>query len=848
MKTLLELLPRIERLGKREALRAWNGYRTFRWSYADLDAGIRRFAAFLDRERIGSGDRLALWADNRPEWVAIFWACLARGVELVPLDARSSRSFVERIAAQTDCRLLVHGRVPPVATGASKRFAITSLRDLPDGPRIVPVSAGGSDVAEIVFTSGTTAEPKGVIHRHRNICANLEPIQQEMDRYRKWAAPVQPIRILDLLPLSHLFGQTMGIFVPLLLGGSAVFSTDLQPLAIHRTVRRERVSVLVCVPRILDSLRAHVERRYPRSMEIPARRVGIVHRWWRHRKVHGAFGMKFWAFVVGGAVVNPETEAFWSRVGLLVIQGYGLTETSPVVAVNHPFRARQGTLGEIIPSQEVRIAADGEILVRGQSVVSDYLEGGKRLVSVVDRGGWLHTGDMGEIDEEGRLLFRGRKKDVIVTADGMNVHPEDVERELVREPGVRDAAVVAVSTGTVERVHAALILDAPDVDRRSIIETVNRRLEPHQRVQGSSVWPNAEFPQTPSTLKTQRHKVAEALAAAEAPLEGDEGSRLDSILVSLTRRRREDLTDDRRLGADLGLSSLQRIDLLASLEDRYGFELEETALADLGTVGEVRAWVSSQTARPQAASGGDRTAETRGRKGNLRPPRWARSAPVTLLRGALQRILVLPLFRYHIELSVSGLSNLGQIAPPVLFAANHSSHLDTVALAASLPGTWRTRLAPAARQQHFFPTGVTLPPHRRVLMRILYGLACGLFNAYPLSQDLGQMRDSLRYTAELVEAGYCPLVYPEGIMTPDGSLQQFQSGIGLMATRLEVPIVPVRIDGLFDVMSVHDKWPRKGSAQVSIGPAVRPVEGEDYILTAQRVEESIRHLDPSPVA
>ena len=846
MDTLLELLPRIERLGAREALRFWNGYRTWHWSYADLDAGIRRFVAYLDGHGIGSGDRLVLWSESRPEWVAVFWACLARGVQLVPLDHNSSSEFVARIVGQTSAKLLVHHGAAPDISSPLQRFAIESLNELPSGPNFRPAPASGNDVVEIIYTSGTTAEPKGVIHLHRNICANLDPIRQEIDRYKKWARPFQPIRLLDLPPLSHMFGQSMGVFIPLLLDGSAVFMTALHPEAIRKAIRRERTSVLVCVPRILDSLRADVERRYPRSKTVPPKIGGPLRRWWRHRDIHRAFGLQFWAFVVGGARLDPETESFWSRIGLLVVQGYGLTETSPVVSVNHPFRARRGTLGEVVGGQEVRIADDGEILVRGDSVVAEYLETGTRRVRAVDEDGWFHTGDIGERDPEGRLIYRGRKKDVIVTADGMNVYPEDIERALSREPGVRDAVVVPVGPADAQRVHASLILNEPGEDLVAMVERVNRRLEPHQRIQSSSEWPEEDFPRTASTLKTQRRKVAERLSATDQVPDRGEATGLDAILQSLTRRRQEDLTDDRRLAEDLGLTSLERIDMLASLEEHYRIELDETAFSTLSTLGQVRAWVAAQAEAPAPDPGGSSPSVQRTEPGAtaapVRPPRWARSRPVSVMRGAIRRVLFLPLFRHYIPLSVGGLQGLERVTPPVIFAPNHTSHLDTVALTAALPTEWQKRLSPAVRQQYFFPSEGTPELGRRVRLRALYYLCCGLFNAYPLSQDLGQVLDTLRYTGELVESGYCPLVYPEGKLTPDGHLQPFQPGVGLMALRLEVPVVPVYLQGLFDVMSVQDSWPRKGSAHVEFGPPVRFGEGDDYSVLTERIETSIRSM------
>lgn len=853
MKTLLELLPRIERLGSREAILFSNGYRTRRWTYADLIAGIRRFVALLDRRGIGSGDRLVLWSDSRPEWAAIFWACLARGVQAVPLDHHSSPEYVERIAVQTGARLLVHNDSSAGLAVPAELFAIKSLDGLPQGPAFEPTPVSADDVVEIVFTSGTTAEPKGVIHLHRNICANLDPIRQEIDRYKKWAGPFQPIRILDLLPLSHMFGQSMGIFIPLLLEGSAAFMAGLHPAAVRRAIRRERISVLVCVPRILDSLRTDIERHHPLSRTVPRRPGGPLRRWWRHRDVHRAFGLKFWAFVVGGAMLEPETEAFWSRIGLLVIQGYGLTETSPVVSVNHPFRARPGTLGEAVPGQEIRIADDGEILVRGDSVVGEYLESRTRRTRAVDEDGWLHTGDIGELNPEGRLVYKGRKKDVIVTADGMNIHPEDVERALMREVGVRDAAVVPLGPASSERIHAALILDNPAGDVSAIVAKANERLEPHQRIQSASEWPDDEFPRTASTFKTQRRKVSERLSLTDPVPEPGKAAGLDGIVQSLTHRRREDLSDDLRLAEDLGLSSLERIDMLASLEERYAIELDERAFSGLSTLGQVRGWVEGQAASavPNESNKSDGTKSQQVPRAadapRIPPPRWARSSLVATARGAMRQALIIPLFRRYISLSVAGLQHLERADPPVLFAANHTSHLDTVALTAALPAAWRKRLTPAVRQQHFFPSGETPKLTRRTGMRALYYLCCGLFNAYPLSQDLGQVRDSLRYTGELVEDGFCPLVYPEGRLTPDGSLQTFQPGIGLMSLRLEVPVIPVHLHGLFDVMSMHESWPKRGAVRVEFGSPIVAAGGEEYAQLASRVEASLRRMAARPM-
>src|SRR5207245_637375 len=205
------------------------------------------------------------------------------------------------------------------------------LGSLPPSGLFEPSTIAPDDVVEIVYTSGTTGEPKGVVHRHRNICANLRPFAREIAKYKRWARPFQPVRILDLLPLSHMFGQSQGLFIPVLLGGSVAFTTETHPGKVVDFIRANRISVLVCVPRILENLKIRTSPPGSGRRKGPGEghNLGIIRRLWRHRGIHSRFGWKFWAFVVGGARVEAELEQFWNGLGLLVIQGYGLTEASP---------------------------------------------------------------------------------------------------------------------------------------------------------------------------------------------------------------------------------------------------------------------------------------------------------------------------------------------------------------------------------------------------------------------------------------------------------------------------------------------------------------------------------------
>ena len=795
METLLDLIRDHERLGRREALVWFNGLRTWKISYGEVYDRIGRFAAFLDASGVRKGDRILIWGENRPEWVIAFWGSIARGVQVVPIDFQCSADLAIRICGNAKPILLVHGDSVAADKIPIHAVSFDEIRELPHGGPIVFASVSPDDVVEIVYTSGTTGEPKGVVHRHRNIVANLKPFKKEIEKHMKWAWPFQPVRILNLLPLSHMFGQALGLFIPVFLQGSIVFMDELNPATVVSTSRRERVSVLVSVPQVLQNLRHEIERQGPLPSAPDGKGwSGVGKRVWLYRRVHRRFGWKFWCFVVGGADVDPGLEAFWTRLGFLLVQGYGLTETSPVVAVNHPFHARSGSMGQVIPGQDVRIAPDGEILVRGESVAGE-----------IDKEGWLHTGDIGEIDPSGHLFFKGRKKDVIVTPDGMNVYPKDIESVLHSLPSVREAVVVASNN----QVHAAMIPADPKADLEAIVTEVNRRIEPHQRIRSWSVWPDETFPRTPSTMKIKRGEVASRIASGFAP----RAKAIPGLPADLT-----------------SLSSLERVDLLARLEHQYGVELDERSFTRISTKEELQSWIDHSRNVVDVS---------------VRSPRcWAISPPVRLLRRILQSAIVLPLFRHYIPFSVGGLENLADLEPPVIFAANHTSHLDTPAIFAALPSDWRRRLSPAARQEQFRaffePRGFS--PKDVLWAATQYALAGAFFNAYPLPREMAGTRRALRTTGHLIGRGYCPLVFPEGTRTPDGSIHPFQAGIGLMAVRLKVPVVPIFLGGLYEVYSVHDSWPKPGPIRISIGTPLRFSSQTEYTHAARQIEDAIRKL------
>jgi long-chain acyl-CoA synthetase len=812
-----------------------DGFRAHSYTYAGTAAAARGFAARLQATGIEKGDKVVFWSENRPEWIIALWGCLLNGSIAVPIDYRASEEFLRTVASVVDAKLLLLGDdVTPVGIGDSGLRTLTwRLSDIGwrtlDPSAYNPVPVARDDVVEIIFTSGATAEPKGVVITHRNILANIVPVEREVLKYRKYGRPFRPIRFLNLLPLSHLFGQAMATFVPPMIAGTVVFMKGFNPGDIVRQIKKRRISVLVSVPKMLDVLREHVLRVDFALRETPTRKEGVARRWWRYRTVHRQFGLKFWCFVVGAAPLDSPLEEFWTRLGFAVVQGYGLTETAPIVTLNHPFSTRKGSVGKPIAGVEVKIARDGEILVRGENVTTGYY-GAPHTTDAAFEDGWFHTGDIGELDASGQLFIRGRKKEMIVTPEGLNVFPEDVERVVNALPGVKDSAALGVTQNGEERVQVALVLE-PGITAMEVVKAANTRLADHQRIRAAAVWPGAELPRTEGTKKLKRHEIRAWLQTGAPPAApASRGHSVESVVQRFAAGR--SLEPGVTL-EELGLSSLERIEMMVALEDALNTSIDETAFSNASTLADLQRLADSGGAAVSAVAAPE----------PVEFPSWNRMWPVRAIRAVSQSAFLLPLTRVFAWISVEGLHHLDNLEGPVIFAANHQSHMDAPVILAALPGNWRRQVAPAMAKEffkaHFFPE-----QHSRktwFLKSVEYYLSAAFFNAFPLPQREAGAKQTLRYAGELISEGYSILIFPEGKRTEQGEIQPFRPGIGMMASRLGVPVIPIRLAGIDRVLHQTWKMARPGRVTVSFGAPLR-LSGDDYSALTLRVEDAVRKL------
>src|SRR5271166_573343 len=829
------------------AYRQQRGYRTESFTYGEVIGMAAAFAAKLDARGIAKGERVMLWGENCAEWVAAFFGCALRGVIVVPMDDVAAPDFAMRVFRQVSARLLVGSRrhlLEVAAAGHS--IATTNLEDLARTPdpapgRVPEVALGRDDILQIVFTSGTTAEPKGVVITNGNVLANLAPLEREIGRYLKYERWVHPVRFLNLLPLSHVFGQFLGMFLPPLLGGTVIFQDELKPSEVISTIRRERVSVLVSVPRVLQSLKQKIERdledRDPetggkiedfRQRFRAAEGKHFLRRWWIFRSIRRQFGWKFWAFICGGAALDAETEKFWGRLGYAAIQGYGLTETTSLISVNHPFKLGKGSIGKVLPGREVKLAEDGEILIRGGGVAAGYWQG-NRQKQVTDKDGWYRTGDVGALDEAGNLYFKGRKKEVIVTPAGLNIYPEDLEAALRRQPEVKDCVVVGIErAGNAEPCAVMILRD--DARAQEVVERANQSLAEFQRMRMWVQWPQEDFPRT-STQKPRRNVIAE-FAARQILRGGEKDVTSDSPVIELigriTGRRAVRARRESDLSSDLGLSSLDRVELISALEDRYQVDLSETRFSAARTVGDVERMLSGE-ARPRA---------------EYHYPDWVLRWPVTWVRWLAQCLLMMPAVMVLGWPRIEGRENLRGVNGPLLVVCNHIDDVDVGFVQTALPPRLRHRIATATggeALEMLRSPAVDRTFSGKIYDRIQWLLGVSLLNLFPLPREAG-FRQSFAYAGQAVDLGYSVLVFPEGRHTVDGKMNPFRAGIGLLTKNLDIPVLPMRVSGLFESKQAGKKFARPWKISVRIGQTIRFAVDSDPAEIARQLQSAVEAL------
>ena len=619
----------------------------------------------------------------------------------------------------------------------------------------------------------------------------------------------RPDRALAIVSMSHMYGQTVPLLAGFMTGSTLVFLQALTPKVMTATMQRERITAITLAPQVISILLQSVENEARRSgQEAKLRRARRLARWLPFplrrllfRSVLERLGGALEVISSGGAMLSEDLQRSWEAFGIRIVQGYGTTECA---AVCGHIRARQrtGTVGPPLAGLEVRIAEDGELLVRGPSVMSGYWEAPEATAEVLDPEGWLHTGDAARIDRRGELVIMGRTRDRISLPNGLNVYPEDVEAALIDTGAVRAAVVFEPTPGRLAAVIVPRDPGSDEADLDAAVRQANAALAPHQRVGTWRRWPEDDFPRT-HTLKVRPGPVKEwyAQAADESTGAGSTpsatGTRptgapgpstvtvdavaaiVSAVIVDARGSQASNITPSTTLSS-LELESLTVVTLALRLDEAFDAPLSDDEIMSAADVAALHALVVLRQGQPPA------------------PPasRWAFSPPARLLRRLLDVAFTDLAIRMVTRLRVEGSEHLEALPGPVLICPNHTSHLDAPVVRAALPRAMRDRTAIAAAADVWFDGSPWGPATELALGAVPFGR----------SSDI---RASLERVADLVNAGFNVIVFPEGMRSADGQLGPMREGIGLLATNLGVPVVPVDIEGAHEVLPKGRWLPRR---------------------------------------
>lgn len=801
MNTLLDLMETFSPRGEKPAFIHRTGVRRYIFTYGMLAELSLRMNSLLAARGVGEGDRVVLWGPNSPWWCIAFWGIIARGAVVVPVDFMSGSERAETIARLTSTRLVIQSRMKPERVTGSPSVFLEDLEYLLPGHAQLPAitTIKPDETAQLIYTSGTTGNPKGVILTHGNLMANLRQVNQHLP------VVTDEFSFLSLLPLSHMFEQMGGFLTPLFRGGTVIYLRTLKPSAIMEALAEEDVQVVIAVPRLLQLLKSSIEREVAakgmgnlfNSLLRLSQRIPRSLRKILFFPVQRKFGSRFVLFVSGGAALPPDLFQFWSSLGFVVVEGYGLTESSPVLCANTFERQVPGSVGYPLPGVTVRLE-DKEIVVSGPNIFPGYYLNEEATREAFTADGWFRTGDLGEFDDSGCLHIKGRSKELIVTGAGINVYPDEIESILNRVRGVRESCVIGLDRGGGEEVHAVLLLDETDRRGEDIVAEANASLDELHRINGFTVWGEAEFPKT-TTLKIKKFQVRDTIRKSETTgPQTRPADRLSTIVAQVTGAAPGTVRDDSYLVADLGLTSIGRLELVNVLEQEFRLDLEESLIGPQTRVADLRRMIE----RREKPLFHDRFRF------------WTNTPFVRVLRMSADALLHYPLFRIFVTLEVSGTEHLAGVKGPVLFVANHMSYLDQPAVMFSLLREWRYRTATAAWAEFFFRNFRTIP--QRIWKEFTYQYGSLFLNLFPLPQTDG-FRRSLTFMGRLADNGINILVFPEGERSPDGTLRPFRQGLGIMVKELSLPVVPVTIGGLEKVLPRGGHWPRRGKVTVHFG-------------------------------
>jgi len=852
----------------RVALRAPRGEEYREWTYAQAWQAVLSAAGYLRGLGAAPGQRVAIYAENSPEWVLAYLGVAAAGCAAVPLDAQYTARELTGLLAFADCRVvLTTSTLRPAldaalpSTPVQRVVLIDGASHLFESPPLdPPPTLDPKGLLALIYTSGTTGDPKAV----RLSLGAVESNIQDMMRLRMIGTADN---LLSLLPLHHCYALTVTVLTPLAIGCCSTFCASLRGPDILRITRETTVTVLPGVPKLLEGFDRALAARLdalPPARRALFRALRAVSRFVRlktginlgrvlFRSIRKGFSPRFRFFTSGGAKLDAGIANRFLDLGLTIIEGYGLSETAPVLTFNPLARPKPGSVGRALPSVRLRIESPdtqgvGEIVASGPNLMDGYERRPEDTAAVL-KDGWFHTGDLGYLDGDGYLFITGRAKELIVLASGKKVYPEELERHYEKSPIVKEVCIMGeeLPDGRVERLCAVVVPDFDELRRRKSTDarvTLNaafvqmaQSLPSYQRVNEVRIV-SAEFPRTRlgklrravirKMLREQRDNTPAEKpldAEAEALLASPAAGALLARLRGLTHREGAILPSD-HLELDLGLDSLARVELDVIMEREFGVKIPPEQAPDIATVGDLLRRLSGAAPAAAAARGWGEMLRERASP----PLREIYDLNRSRLRRNALHAVRHALFRFGqraFPIDVRGAHLLPR--GPFILCPTHASFLDALLVFTALPDRAQERMFFLAYEDLFRNAAM------RLVARIGYVV---------LTATSDTLLPSLRRAIEALDLGWSVTIFPEGVISRDGALQRPRPGAGILSCHSGAPIVPCLIRGSFDTLSYANPRFRLVPLGLTFGAPIRPpqrpsFEAQDYADMAEAWRRAI---------
>lgn len=859
------------------------------YTYERMFREIRSVAGRLKDEGVEKGDRVALIGENHPCWAVSYLAILYSEAVCVPIDPNGEIETISNFIEDSEAKLVF------ASPGVRERLSLIEERIGRGLKKVVwrdgqgggvekfenwasdadlngsgAPSAAGADNALLIYTSGTTGRPKGVVLNHGNICAELDAIDNVLLVSEKE-------RILSLLPLFHAYLQIAALWIASTKGCEVIYLKELTPEELAKAMVESRMTILASVPRlwylfhkkIFDEVRRKgvLLRAVFRSMlsingllrDTVGLNLGKVF----FAPVHKSFGGNLRLAISAGSRFDEDVAIDFHRLGFTILQGYGLTETSGAATATHIEDNRVGSVGKPVLGAEVKIAdpdkdGEGEVLIRGPMVFGGYYRNPEATREAFAEDGWFRSGDLGRFDSDGHLYITGRAKDVIVLPSGKNVHPEDLEVHYLKSPLVAELCVVGVEDDTdkhkgAEKLVAVAVPDFAFLEKKKIanaresirfaLDDLGRELPEYQRVRDYIVR-SEPLPRT-ATNKIKRFElrkeVAEGSAGAGGPADSrdwtlSEEDRLvmdvpaaRTVLDTITRQNPSitDVHPEMNLEIDLRLDSLARAEIFAALEQAAGREFEGDEVATALKVRDVVALVRTASGDSATEMSADLNwksivQDDQGEIAEARPILRKRIL-FPIVAFSVMKVFYLTC-RILLRLKVEGADKLRSLDKPYLICPNHQSYLDAFVVCSTYPYSVFSEIFHVGASEYF---------QGPVMSRL-----ASLLNIVPIDPDT-QLMKAMRAGAAGLKAGKILNIYPEGERAFDGDLHAFKKGAAILSKELDLPIVPVALDGLHKVWARRSKKIRLAPVRIRFGDPILPTEQGGYADYSEHLKTTI---------